>query len=63
MTRKRYIKLTRAMAEKIQYKYNGKHLDGKVLKFYESRNITNIKPNSYAEAWEILKPVRDLVGM
>ena len=51
------------MAEKMQYKYNGKHIDGKALKFYESRNITNIKPNSYAEAWELLKPARDLVGM
>ena len=63
MTRKKYIKMVRALCEKLHYKYNGGHLDGKSLKFYRDTNINKITPNSYAEAWELLKPARDCVGM
>ena len=66
MTRKRFNKLCVALVEKMQYKYAGKHMSGKDLKFYNNRTHmigTVVKKDSYAEAWETLKPIRDLVGM
>lgn len=65
MTRKKFNKLSRTLSEKIQCKYTGKHLTGDVLRFYRNREhrIGSIKFDSYAEAWEALKPARDCVGM
>ena len=66
MTRKRFNKLTVALCEKIQMKYNGEHLKGDALKFYrdkEHRIGNTVKFSSYAEAWESLKSARELVGM
>ena len=64
MTRQRYIGKVRALADAIQHKYNGKHIDGSVNKFYRDSAIGNtLKFKSYAEAWESLKPARDLVNM
>lgn len=65
MTRKRYNRLCVALCEKLQYDNNGQHLDGKALKFYRDREhrIGFIKANSYTEAWEKLKPAREIVGM
>lgn len=63
MTRRRYVKLSMGLCEKICKKYNNTHVCGKDLKYYRDLNITKIKANSYAEAWERLKPARDCVGM
>lgn len=62
MTRKRFIKLCVAMSEKILQK-QGRHMSGEVLKWYRDKDLTTIQAKSYAEAWEILKPARDIVGM
>ncbi len=62
MTRKRWrnlmIELCRRVAED-----NGKHIDGKTLAWYRDKDITTIKVKSYAEGWEMMKPVRNTVGM
>lgn len=64
MTRQRYIGKVRALADAIQYRYNGKHINGSINKFYRDSTIGgSLKFKSYAEAWESLKPARDLVGM
>lgn len=64
MTRQRYIGKVRALADAIQYKYNGKHINGSNNKFYKNSIIgSTLKFKSYAEAWESLKPARDLVNM
>ena len=64
MTRSKYIGKVRALADAIQYKYNGKHIDGHILSFYRDTQIRKtLKFNSYAEAWENLKPARELVNM
>lgn len=64
MTRKRFIKLTMTLCEKIWVK-EGKHLSGENLKYY--RDITLAKMtgqySSYTEAWECFKAIRDIVGM
>ena len=71
MTRKRYIKLFYALAQRM----NQKHIEvcgcaikdwGKALK-----NVQNIKfgtahsplTSSYKEAWELIKPIREQYGM
>ena len=41
----------------------GKHIDGKTLAFYRDKDLTTIEANSYAEAWEMMKPLRDCVNM
>lgn len=63
MTKKRFQKLAVAMCEKIQNQHDGTHLKGKTLKWYRDKDLTTIKANSYAEAWEMLKPAREVVGM
>lgn len=62
MTRKRYVKLLVASCEKLWAK-QGKHLDGKGLKWYRDLTIAKMDNKSYAEAWESLKEFRELVGM
>ena len=76
MTRTRFNGLCRALADKIQHKYNGQHIDGSILRFYRDREHTlqamqaiarkngaGCEYKSYQEAWEALKPARDCVGM
>ena len=65
MKRKTYVNKVRALADAIQYKYNGIHADGHILRFYTNFNITPVLEThkSYKVAWESLKPARDLVGM
>lgn len=58
MTRKRWNKLSVALCENL-----GEHLSGENLKFYRDRTIKQTKCKSYKEAWEMLKPIRDIVGM
>lgn len=65
MTRKRYIKLVVALSKKILEK-EGKHLVGENLKFYRDTTLAKIngyKYKSYAEAWDDLKALRDIVEM
>ena len=63
MTRKRFIKLCIAMCEKLQMQNDGRHVKGKILRWYRDKDLTTIDAKSYAEAWEMLKPARDCVGM
>ena len=63
MTKKRFRNLCVAMCERIQNQYDGGHLKGKTLKWYRDKDLTTIEAKSYAEAWELLKPARDCVGM
>ena len=62
MTKKRFRKLMVALMTKV-YENNGKHIDGATLAFYRDKDMTNMKVNSYAEAWELVKPLRESVGM
>lgn len=51
------------MVEK-NYLMQGKHLDGKGLAWYRDLSVNKMSGfNSYAAAWESLKPLRDIVGM
>ncbi len=71
MTRQRYIKLLYALMQRI----NQKHIEvfgtpaenwGKVLKGtlrIKYRSTQNPIVTSYAEAWEMLKPIREQYGM
>lgn len=63
MTRKRFQKLLIATCEKLYNQHDGSHLKGNTLKWYRDKNLTTIKANSYTEAWEMLKPLREIVGM
>lgn len=59
MTRKRYIKLTRALFDRVQVEYNGKHPDGDMIRFITSRGISEFKTiNSYQEAWDKFYAIR-----
>lgn len=63
MTRKKYIKMVIAMSEKM-YVSQGKHLNGEVLKWFRDFNIAKISRfNSYNDAWENLKVLRNCVKM
>ena len=62
MTKKKFRKMMVALMVKVLEK-NGKHIDGKTLAWYRDKDLTSIKAQSYAEAWEVVKPLRDLVGM
>lgn len=63
MTRKRFQKLCIEMCDRIQMKYNGKHVNGKTLKWYRDKSIKTINSKSYAEAWDMLKLARQCVDM
>jgi len=63
MTRKKYIKMVITMTDRIVFNQTGKHPDGKTLRWYHTRSLKNIKAKSYAEAWEMLKPARELAEM
>lgn len=63
MTRKKYIKMVIAMCEKL-YAKQGKHLDGKALNWYRDLTIAKMSGyNSYNDAWDDLKILRDIVEM
>ncbi len=62
MTKKKYRNMVTAMVIKILAN-DDKTIDGKTLAWYRDKDLTTIKANSYAEAWNMLKPARDLVGM
>lgn len=51
------------MCEK-HYAKQGKHLDGKALKWYRDLTIAKMSGyNSYNDAWDGLKILRDIVEM
>ena len=62
MTKKKFRKMMVALMVKVLER-NGKHIDGKTLAFYRDKDLTNMKAENYKEAWESMKPLRDLVGM
>lgn len=62
MTRKKWKKLMIELCRRIAVD-NGKTIDGKTLAWYRDKDITTIKAKSYKDAWESMKPARDLVGM
>ena len=68
MTKKRYRKLFYALMQRINLdhiKWCGTPADemGKLLKCAQRVEIKNAKVASYAEAWEMLKPLRQANGM
>ena len=44
-------------------KKGGNRIDGKTLAWYRDKDLSSIQAQSYAEAWEMVKPLRDIVGM
>lgn len=62
MTRRRWRKMMTALMTKVLEK-GGHRIDGKTLAWYRDKDISNIQAQSYAEAWESVKPLRDIVGM
>lgn len=66
MKRKRFNNLCKELCDRVQYQYNGEHLKGNTLRFFDDRTHrvgSVIKVASYAEAWEMLKPLRESVNM
>ena len=53
MTRKRYIKLTIALFDKINMDVEEKHIDGEMIRWLRSRRVSDFKGvKSYQEAWD-----------
>ena len=45
--------MTRALFDRMQFDYNGKHSDGDMIRFITSRVIADFKTiKSYQEAWD-----------
>ena len=63
MTRKRFQKLMLAVGTRLNKTTGKGYASGQQLRFYSTRNINNIEPTSYAEAWEMMKPLADAVGI
>jgi len=65
MNRRTYANKMRTLADRATMKYEGRHADGKILAHYRNLHLDFSTGyfSSYAEAWEILKDVRELVGM
>lgn len=62
MSRKRWRKLMLELCRRFR-EDNGSTLDGKTLAWYRDKDIRTMEVKSYAEAWEKMKPIRDIVGM
>jgi hypothetical protein len=62
MTRKKFRKMMVALATKV-YESQGLHISGDILEFYRDIDVRTMKANSYEEAWEMVKPLREAVGM
>lgn len=65
MTRKRYVKLLYALMQKMHQAHNfekaGRTFNATLKVGFKCTNSPEVK--SYAEAWEILKPIRKQYGM
>ena len=62
MTRQRFFGLRMELVRRINSKYGGQPI-GKALKACRDQEVIFNSIKSYKEAWEILKPARDLVNM
>ena len=68
MKRKRFKKLMTAMIHRV-YAKNGVTVSGDVQRLYKDFRIENMPAykrgeiKSYAEAWAVLTPCREVVGM
>lgn len=63
MTRKQFINKMIECNDRVYMMNSGKHLPGEIRKFYRDLRLKKVKAGSYAEAWELFKPVRNCVGM
>ena len=64
MTRKRYQNLKRALCTRIWKNYSG-NKKGMGIAMRKTMDLTydRTQVSSYDQAWELLKPAREIVGM